>query len=941
MTEDLELNVWEGGARAGWYHGGIVGVTHVYDQIPNVTATVLDDYVLRFKRGDVILVDDTIGLYFLNTIPYRHWQPLGGAIVNGATESIGDLIEHYGDDDTITSRAGINEATEAIKIYTEEAQPPIIIGWNNWNIWVEGLNVDELDNFHAEEIVPSFIWDYMTAGDNVSLASGTHGEVIISATMPTPQPTFAYQTPVPQNTPTPQATVVLTGSGIAEIGEVTGGYDVHVPAATAQTIPTPVPTKQVIAGSGINVLSTTASWIVSTTGTVFAGAWENTIGDGVHKDFDLNHNLGYQYPYIAVATNNATRTRVFPETRFSSAIKTTLHFNYIPSVSEYVVVAWVGGGGIGSGTTIINVTEQVGTSATPITITGSGIATVVPIDGGYNVHVTNPTEMKTWTPTNTPTITPTYTNTPTQTYTPSPTPTQTPTVTPTPTPAAVISSLGDDFSTDYDLIHNLGTWAVGEVLIGSTSQVVYPEMTNLDGDTTRLSFNYAVPEQDFTTLLVAPFHNVSFGNAGLKTAAITHNLNTRPLVFIETSDHKWNFPVEVGYTSANVVSVTGTSVLEAMTARFLLPDGEQAIGNGLASSYSVTTNAGTRNVIVQVWETGTNGRLVGWPQITVADNTVSVTFNYVPTTNEYTVVWKKITPGTNTLDDVYVRLDGRTDRKYSLAVPHGRDSLDWLGDSLSNQGDISLGMNRLNEFAGSRLWLKDREIAFGQIGLYTGLDINVDEGEQHTFRVDGTHRAEITGDGIEVTGSANITKDATAEHYFGDIIHTENPPVFAGTGLSERTVGNYKYIDFITPTPIPTSTPTPVATPIYLLRSGDVSDSTVTYSFPDGNIEDTALVESRVFRFRAVTVPTEAALLALLHDGDAVYWLPGGSIISYGDLQLEKAVDTGNWFITFEHDGTKDKQKLTRYSDCDFERNRYVLALRLDGEIYCVQGWKG
>lgn len=80
VDADLELNVSEGGARAGAFHGHILGATYEFSGLPPTSGFSLQDIVYGFRRGDIIVVDDPVGLYWLyDRAGVRRWKPIGDA----------------------------------------------------------------------------------------------------------------------------------------------------------------------------------------------------------------------------------------------------------------------------------------------------------------------------------------------------------------------------------------------------------------------------------------------------------------------------------------------------------------------------------------------------------------------------------------------------------------------------------------------------------------------------------------------------------------------------------------------------------------------------------------------------------------------------------------------------------------------------------------------
>jgi hypothetical protein len=108
-----------------------------------------------------------------------------------------------------------------------------------------------------------------------------------------------------------------------------------------------------------------------------------------------------------------------------------------------------------------------------------------------------------------------------------------------------------------------------------------------------------------------------------------------------------------------------------------------------------------------------------------------------------------------------------------------------------------------------------------------------------------------------------------------------------------------------------------------------------------------SVVESTVFRFKVVTVATESELLAFMHNGDTVCWMPGGNILARADMEIEYAEDTGNYFLCVTYNassgalaGVTERQKLTPYAERN-SNHTYLGAVRLNDQIYLIQVWNG
>lgn len=100
VNSDLELNLWEGGVRAGAVHGAILGVTHEFSTVPPTNGVVIDDLIYGFRLGDIIRVGDILYL-LVDVHGYREWLPINYDLYERVDdlEASGSEVE---DDVTIT-----------------------------------------------------------------------------------------------------------------------------------------------------------------------------------------------------------------------------------------------------------------------------------------------------------------------------------------------------------------------------------------------------------------------------------------------------------------------------------------------------------------------------------------------------------------------------------------------------------------------------------------------------------------------------------------------------------------------------------------------------------------------------------------------------------------------------------------------------------------------
>ena len=894
---DHELNVWHGGARAGAFRGNILGATFTFSAVPPTTGVTIDDTVYAFRIGDII--QTATEMYWLsNRSGFREWVPFG--------YTIGGWL----DDDNLRSVAGegVDEITQPIRIDSEIAEPPLEIGVNNYNIVIPGLDADQVDGYDLPEI-PYYVFERMAAAKNVWLDSDP-----ISATM-----VIGVTIPVPTPVSTPTPAIIQAGTGIAVRTPAPGGTPGWI---IDQLTPVPQATISLVAGANIQITTLSGGYIVSAT-TAGASTYLQVLGGGTGR-YTITHNFGYQYPSIAYYTLDATAQQLhLVDTYCPDVNYATAWFSYIPSASSVLAVVSAGAG-VGSGSMIINVTQTAEAQATATPLPNMAI-TVTGRPGSFAASGVNSGTL------DLPTYTPTQTYTPTATYT----------NTPTPTPPKISVDVGAPNETQFDL-YTLDGPCLVQGIINSSSAVVDLAYRNTSDNLTTVVMDEPWAYNALRVVGARADASIPFGNTGAATFTVNPGLNAATLCqFTDYGTEREHYdPADVRFVSNSETQIHFSYSPRAMLANFLIVSGTQLIGNGSANSFLINNGLGHNDFIVQVFEAGGDYRQMAFPAI-VHSNTeqFTVSFSFVPTSNQYLVMWADARQVAVDYDSQYVRLDGANRMKargdnFNSNVPLWAKSLKNLrGLDIRHNQDGSSTMP-LMVWDGSR-W-------YGYLGYDLNNLWNIAASRNYTWKINDT-AIETLSDGLEtINGSSSIVLDATARAYYGDTVDV-------GFGLSKSQSGYGRTtLAAWTPTPTPTAnpaTPTPTPTPNWIRRNGDtIENATQEWNWNDGQQLGNSVVESTIFRHRAVTIPTEAELLAFLHDGDEVYWLPGGAPIATADIQYKKADDTGNWFMEITYtggakDGTTERQRLTKYADADFEHHRYVLAKRLDGQIYLVQGW--
>jgi len=100
----------------------------------------------------------------------------------------------------------------------------------------------------------------------------------------------------------------------------------------------------------------------------------------------------------------------------------------------------------------------------------------------------------------------------------------------------------------------------------------------------------------------------------------------------------------VSFTSSNAIGGGGSS-----GTNYILYTTSSVIGDGALLSYDVTHNFGSRDVIISVYESGSNGESVFPTVRRTSVNNVRVIFNTAPSLAQYVVYVSYITIGTGTV----------------------------------------------------------------------------------------------------------------------------------------------------------------------------------------------------------------------------------------------------------------------------------------------------
>ena len=61
QTPQWELRIDSGAVGAGAFNASILGVTHIYENLPNTTASIIDGVTFGFSSGSII--QSTTGLW--------------------------------------------------------------------------------------------------------------------------------------------------------------------------------------------------------------------------------------------------------------------------------------------------------------------------------------------------------------------------------------------------------------------------------------------------------------------------------------------------------------------------------------------------------------------------------------------------------------------------------------------------------------------------------------------------------------------------------------------------------------------------------------------------------------------------------------------------------------------------------------------------------------
>jgi len=805
------------------------------------------------------------------------------------------LYDRTGDDDTIISNGIVNRATEPLNVDTLLALPPYQTGANNYNILNPGLNADQWDSHDWEEL-PSEVEQaaklILVASDEITLSTGVGGRITIGVELPTP-----LGTPTPIILPTP--------------------------------LPTPTPIN-FVAGPNITIVTIEGGYVVSAT---IPDASLHLQVIGGDNTFTIDHGFNFQYPKIEFFFFDTGQKIHNVDVTCGDPDYATAEFSYILDTSSAIAVASVGSGGMG-GSTVINVTQEYSYTPVPVptmVLTGSGLATVTPIAGGYNIHVEDPA----W---------PTPTDTPIQ---------NTPTPTHTPTPPKYESELGDGVNTHYNYLTGFGGPAVVQGVINSSSQVIDLSYQNKSNDEIEIEFHSPVELNQIKVLAAKADEWQSFGDTGESSFTLDPGLDQFALCIIhQRGPEYWKYsPIEVRYTNNTTVGVHFNYSPGPLQANFLVAAGTQTIGNGSANSFLVTTGMDHSDLIVQVFETaGDRRQLWAVDVIHSVTGQLTVTFDRIPSANQYTVAWADTQFIPTDLDSEYWRLDGS-------------NRLAGRGDQFNPEVNVwakQLKADRkIDIITEGGIDIYDNGYVCGAFGYARNNYFKCLPDYYFSFQPGGSERLRITASSVQIyadtaiTGNLTVSGDVTADTYYGDTAD-------AGWGL-DKTIDVYGRTIFsletptptLTPTVTPTFTPTPTAIPVPptptfpgIRRTDDALENTgIEINFNEARLLDNSVVESTTFRFKVVTVATKAELLAFMHNGDFCCWMPGGNILARADLEIKYAEDTEEYFLCATYNensgslaGITERQQLVLFDNRDPEHT-YLGAVRLDDQIYLIRVW--
>ena len=241
----------------------IFSVTHDLGY-QNVSVSLIDNYTGKLTYANVVLESTSTVILRFATAPginqYTVLMISGGA---SSGSSSGGVIS--GNHDDLHNRNSTSahpqyplsghSATITGSWTFNAPGPPLNIGPNSMNQWIEGANVDMVDNHHYETPLPTATPFTVVAGNGLTVDK-TNNSYIVSA--------FTYtQTPIPTNTPTPTPvftstptftivptdvppspvpTIKVTGTGLAKVAAITGGYNIDVPTLLPTATSTYTPT---------------------------------------------------------------------------------------------------------------------------------------------------------------------------------------------------------------------------------------------------------------------------------------------------------------------------------------------------------------------------------------------------------------------------------------------------------------------------------------------------------------------------------------------------------------------------------------------------------------------------------------------------------------------------------------------------------------------------
>ncbi len=503
----------------------------------------------------------------------------------------------------------------------------------------------------------------------------------------TPTPTY---TPIPTTTPqnlmatmeiltstnslgklevdSPQDLFTLQFNGVPLVVDVDADKVTIGVRPTTTPQPTPVPTMIRSVSGFANLTETATSWEIEID-IAFVGRYTEVIGAATDEtDWIITHNLG-----CAIATVDVldTSTDVLigaatTEILDSSRVLVIFETGDEPEIGQYIVQVLCSGA-------LISVDPQAHDSTTGITdsnhhdpasISGEGIVQVTPSGQSFLIGANN---------------------------------------LPTPTPAAPASSAtaaNNEFG--FVVPHLQGTRGI---ITGSrwtdspyTEVPIHTQLLSLYGATFKVIDSASA--ENFTGYTMAADVSVSVGD-GDADFNINHFLSGDVIVQIyknsEGYDQTYFYLRKVDDDTTEIVGSDNIASGD-YAANAVKPSGSATIGNASDTIFSVSTNAGTRNCFVQVWEAGGAKRLVQVQVDHTDANTTTIKFAAPPASNEYLVLWSPIT-STNNFAEFFYALDGSNRTQMSVGssanpLYHFNDGVQARFDSITNRSGFNMIINQ-------------------------------------------------------------------------------------------------------------------------------------------------------------------------------------------------------------------------------------------------------